>query len=420
MPGQHKKREEEKKRKEKAEGKRRRREEERERREEGDTPRGRGRPANLGGVQTSELSPYTPAHLSPSGEVDAPSQTSEVPAVAIVPPASIPNHSSGASHQQATHPISSQGCAHSTLGGVLTQEQAQVVSGPRRRSVPPTTSPSSRRGPLSDSHDAVQRYNQLLERMRTNPEPFIEVETHRHEPAYADIPTDHDQGAPDQAADPIPQSQANEQPYAELDIHGRTIRVSYPEGYQRDNPNANLRRLTVVSWMGIANLMVDLHAWYDDHAVWLYLCLIAMHSGRRAAILSPLYTETIRRARAINETFMTARDQSIGILDEPDIIAIPMNMGGNHWVLGIYTRETHTIRYYNTIWAPLRADTRQALIAVVREFYPNRPDPAINIVPRHAYNQQRDSYNCGPHCCLIFERFMMGDSTLIRPLKHVT
>jgi len=94
-----------------------------------------------------------------------------------------------------------------------------------------------------------------------------------------------------------------------------------------------------------------------------------------------------------------------------------MNMDGNHWVLGIYTRESHTIRYYNTMWAPLRTDTRQALIAAVKEFYPNCPDPTIRITPRWEYNQQRDGYNCGPHCCLIFERYVMGDSTMIRPLS---
>jgi hypothetical protein len=259
--------------------------------------------------------------------------------------------------------------------------QALSISHPSRpRSA--AQSPRTRR-------DAVQRYNQMLERMRTNPDLFSEVETHRQEPAHADIPSDHDQHAAHQAVNPPSQGQANEQPYAELHMHGRIIRVSYPDGYQRDNPNANLRHRTIVEWSAIANLMVDLHAWYDDHAVWLYMCLIAMHSGRRAAILSPLYTETMRQAREINGLFMTARDQSIGILEEPDIIAIPMNMGGNHWVLGIYTRETHTIRYYNTIWAPLRTEIRQALIAVVREFYPDRPDPTISIVPRHAYNQQQ-------------------------------
>jgi len=80
-------------------------------------------------------------------------------------------------------------------------------------------------------------------------------------------------------------------------MHGRVIRVSYPVGYIRDNPDVILRRQAVVSWPAIANQMVDLHAWYDDPAVWLYLCLIAMHSGRRAAILSPLYTETRRQTR---------------------------------------------------------------------------------------------------------------------------
>jgi hypothetical protein len=243
----------------------------------------------------------------------------------------------------------------------------------------------------------------------------MEVETHHQE--HSDIPIDNEQRDQQQAADAIPQPQghANEQPYAEFNIHGRVIRVSYPVGYQIDHPNAILRRRTVIEWPAIAELIVDLHAWYDDRAVWLYMCLIAMHSGRRAAIISPFYTEVWRQTR--RELFMTARDQSIGILNEPDIIAIPMNMGGNHWVLGIYTHETHTIRYYNTLWGPLRTETRQALIAAVREFYPDLPDPDINIVSRHAYNQQRDSYNCGPHCCLIFERFIMGDSTMIRPLS---
>jgi hypothetical protein len=251
--------------------------------------------------------------------------------------------------------------------------------------------------------------------MRIDPDAILEAETHRQEPMQIDTPIDHEQRAPTQATDPIIQDHANEQPYAEFNMHGRVIRVSYPIGYQMDNPNATLRQRTVIYWPAIAELMVDLHSWYDDRAVWLYMCLIAMHSGRRAAIISPFYTEIWRQTR--HATFMTAREQAIGILDEPDIIAIPMNIGGNHWVLGIYTRDTHTIRYYNTIWGPLRTETRQALIAVVREFYPALPDPGISIVPRHAYNQQKDSYNCGPHCCLIFERFMMGDSTLIRPLN---
>ena len=323
----------------------------------------------LGGVQTQELSPYIPTHPSipsDSGGVHAPLQAPEAPVSAHVPPSSVPTHSSVSSQQQSTHHISSQGCAHRTPGGVPTQERSQGVSGLRLRNVPPSTSPTLRKGPPSDSHghmdvdmemgdqapvrhhthhprqgtpsrrrglgswraqlkrrhsssgvreehqakrrhmaderflatatllqalsishpsrprsaaqsprrtgtDAVQRYNRLLERMRTDPHPFIEVETHRQGPSHTDIPPDHAHHASHQAVDPLSQSQANEQPYAEFNMLGRTIRVSYPVGYQINNPNATLRQRTVIYWPAIANLMVDLHAWYDDRAVWLYV-----------------------------------------------------------------------------------------------------------------------------------------------------
>jgi len=158
MPDQRQKqREEERKKRAKAEHERLRREEEKRHREEvgeeSPLPR-RGRPSKSGGVQTQELSPSLPAYssISSSGGVHAPSQAPEVPAVAHVPPASLPIHSSIPSQQQSMHHISSQGCAHRMPGGVLTQEQSPVVSGLLHRSVPPTASPTLRKGPPSDSH----------------------------------------------------------------------------------------------------------------------------------------------------------------------------------------------------------------------------------------------------------------------------
>jgi len=373
--------EDEKKKREKAMREKKRREEERERKEqEGRTVQQRGRPSIIkGGVMA----------LSPTPE--APDAT--------IAPSSIPNHIIH-TFQHHTTPLASLGRANSMLGGVLTQEQSQETSGLRPGSVPPSTSPTSRRGPLSDSHghmdvdlerddvsavmanindfhinsatntpvchipsrnhsgtprrrrgpgswkaqlkrrhssssirsdraikrrriqdqlmlattnvmqtlsilypnraksapqspqrtgqEAIRSYQHMLQRLQSTPESFVEIESHIQQPAThhnipsAEAPMDINQ---------LSAGQSDPPPYAELSIGNQRLRVSYPIGYQRDNPNATLRRLTQIAWPAIANLMVDLHAWYDDHAVWLYMCLIAARSGRRAAILSPLYTE---------------------------------------------------------------------------------------------------------------------------------
>ena len=60
---------------------------------------------------------------------------------------------------------------------------------------------------------------------------------------------------------------------------------------------------------------------------------------------------------------------------------------------------------------------RRQLTAVVEEFYPNDQPPIIHPVPTNEYNRQIDSYNCGPHCLLIWESFMTPDrNTLITPI----
>jgi len=123
------------KKKEKAQKERKRREERSRQQEQADEDcsgghRRRGRPSIQGGAQ------------APSPALEAPD--------AINAPSLFPIHTTSILHNQT--PKSSQGCANSASGGVMTQEQSLGVTGLRLRSVPPSISPTSRRGPSCDSH----------------------------------------------------------------------------------------------------------------------------------------------------------------------------------------------------------------------------------------------------------------------------
>ena len=166
------------------------------------------------------------------------------------------------------------------------------------------------------------------------------------------------------------------------------------------------------------------------------MAIAAIHAGQRAAVIDPGYTDMWQHDQEIRgqqqwlqrhgdsnaveppELNVSALNYTAGILDNPDIIAIPVFMRPNHWVLGIYTRADRTIRYYNTQWAPMNSLIRRQLLAVVNEFYPNEPAPIVHEVPPTEYNRQADSYNCGPHCLLIWESFLRpARSTLIASLS---
>lgn len=154
----------EKKRREKAEKDRLRKEEERkrldeERRERSISPRRRGRPSTHGGVMAPSPTPEAPDatiapvsipnHSSISGGAYAISPAPGAP-VATIAPSSIPSYIIPISQHQSA-PNSSQGCANGASGGVQTQELSRETSGLRPGSVPPSVSPTSRRGPSSDS-----------------------------------------------------------------------------------------------------------------------------------------------------------------------------------------------------------------------------------------------------------------------------
>jgi len=201
------------------------------------------------------------------------------------------------------------------------------------------------------------------------------------------------------------------------------------------NPNATLRSRTAVRWETIARLIVDPRAWYDDTAMWLYMILVAVNAGQRAAVIDPGYTYMWQHDQEIRQhqrrlqrqgdpnaeeppiLRVSALEHAAGVVDSPDIIAIPVFIRPNHWVLGIYTWADHTIRYYDTQGTPMSSRIRRQLTAVVEEFYPNDQPPIIHPVPINEYNRQIDSYNCGPHCLLIWESFMTPDrNTLITPI----
>ena len=167
----------------------------------------------------------------------------------------------------------------------------------------------------------------------------------------------------------------------------------------------------------------------------LHMLLTVAHGGQRAAVVDPLYTNLWQQDPAIRHrrTHRSHRNPingvseeievpiwnfTAGIIDNPDIIGIPINVNQDHWVLGIYTRADHTIRYYNTLWRPMSNAIHEQLTAIVERFYPNDPAPRIYIVPTNEYNRQEDGYNCGPHCLLIWESFIMQNRpTTIEPLN---
>jgi hypothetical protein len=175
--------------------------------------------------------------------------------------------------------------------------------------------------------------------------------------------------------------------------------------------------------------------------MWLYMIMIAMRSGQRAAVIDPGYTDMWQYDQDIVRlpTHLQAqhrptidnhqqgrhlamqldiREHTAGVVDDPELIAIPIFIRPNHWTLGIYTRDDHTIRYYDTLWTPLSATIREQLTAVVRDFFTDAPQPAVIEVPTAEYNRQTDGFNCGPHCLLIWESFLTHrDSTLITPLN---
>jgi len=269
----------------------------------------------------------------------------------------------------------------------------------------------------------------MVHRLINAPNPILEVET-QESPAQHE---DHQ----DSAATTIPTTNttSNIPLPTHVEINGREI--PYPEGWGgMRNPNATLRSRTAVRWETIARLIVDPRAWYDDTAMWLSMLLVAINSGQRAAVLDPGYTnmwqydQEIRQQQRRSQRQgnpnaqeqpvlnLSARRHADGVVENPDIIAIPLFMRPNHWVLGIYTRADHTTRYYDTLGTPLSSRIRRQLIAVVEEFYPNDPDTLIQSVAINEYNRQIDSYNCGPHCLLIWESFMAPDrNTLISPIN---
>jgi len=214
------------------------------------------------------------------------------------------------------------------------------------------------------------------------------------------------------------------------------ITVSYPEGWGgAGNPEATIRRRVGIRWENIARLITNPTAWYDDSHIMLHMLLTVIHGGARAAVVDPLYTNLwqqdpairhrrLHRARlnpntgVTEEIAMPVWNFTAGIMDNPDIIGIPINMNEDHWVLGIYTRADHTIRYYNTLWRPMTSTISDQLMAIVERFYPDEPVPTIHVVPTNEYNRQEDGYNCGPHCLLIWESFIMPNrSAFIEPLN---
>jgi hypothetical protein len=186
-------------------------------------------------------------------------------------------------------------------------------------------------------------------------------------------------------ADAIEQANQPQEPTAVV-ING--ITVPYPEGWGGDaNIDAAMRRRAGIRWENIARLIVNPRAWYDDSHIMLHMQMTVMHGGQRAAVVDPLYTNLWQLDPAIRHRRLhrTRRNPTTGeteefavpvwnfvagILNNPDIIGIPINMGQNHWVLGIYTRVDHTIRYYNTLWRPMDNRIREQLIAIVERFYP--------------------------------------------------
>ena len=273
---------------------------------------------------------------------------------------------------------------------------------PRSRSTPLSRRSSS--GSISGN-----TYQDKVNRLNRSPNTFLEVATHQ---SPASIEDQH--GDTIAATIPMTNTTNNIPTPTYVEINGRQI--PYPQGWGgRQNPNATLRNRAVIRWENIARLIVDPQAWYDDPTMWLSMILVALNAGQRAAVIDPGYTdmwqhdqETRQQQRRLQHQGnpnveeppilnLSARNHAAGVVDNPDIIAIPVFMRPNHWVLGIYTRADHTIRYYDTLWAPMSSQIQRQLTAVVNEFFPNSSTPIIHPVPFNEYNRQVDSYNCGPH-----------------------
>jgi hypothetical protein len=142
--------------------------------------------------------------------------------------------------------------------------------------------------------------------------------------------------------------------------------VPLPAEYFQEYPHT-IRDCTALRWENIIDLMLNNNAWADDHQIWSFMARVSKLRNERIAVLNPMFTETVR-LMAEQET-VDHLAHTYGETHYPDIIAIPVYQP-DHWVLGIYEKQSNQIHYFNSFNNPIPQEIHQGLRDTVLRFYP--------------------------------------------------
>jgi hypothetical protein len=157
----------------------------------------------------------------------------------------------------------------------------------------------------------------------------------------------------------------------------------------------------------------DLKGWLDDSIILNYMLETLVKENLKVIILDPLLWD-IR-----NDSGQTRKFVRPEFREDWNLVIIPINQGGNHWVLAV-ANSTFQIRFYNTLGGVLYPSTENKLINIVKALRNNSSNPEIVRVDPKTYYQQPDSNSCGPAICMLAERLVESMKNGSTPLLKFT
>ncbi|KAG1705224.1 hypothetical protein DVH05_004155 [Phytophthora capsici] len=142
--------------------------------------------------------------------------------------------------------------------------------------------------------------------------------------------------------------------------------------------------------------------WYNDNLIYAFMVVLGDQYSNNATIFLPqLSTPTADKGNRIPASTL---DLVAGA--EKDIIFMPMNLNGTHWVCLVVDKIRTTIHTYDSF--DKRA-TQNLLCELAEELNEKCFPEKHRIVAVHS-PIQKDGYNCGLFVCLYFWRRLFKDA----------